>query len=126
VQVQRAAQVDRDDPIPELRRGLHELHRDIPTGVVDQDVDATALDVDLPDGHGNGRMVGDVQRTQDQLVGEFLELAAQLLQARSVQVQSHDGGAFLTEPAHERTTDAARGAGDHGYFSLQSTHVHGS
>jgi hypothetical protein len=80
--------------------------------------------VDLPDRHGNGRMVGDVQRTQGQLVRERLQLAAQLLQARSVQVQSHDGGAFLTEPAHERATNAARGAGDHGYFSIQSTHVH--
>jgi hypothetical protein len=72
--VQRTVQVNGDDLVPELGRGVDEVDELIPASVVDQDVGRSGHLLELGDAGAHRLVVGDVDAR-----GEPLDLAATLL-----------------------------------------------
>ncbi|SPA25471.1 hypothetical protein CBM2623_A100081 [Cupriavidus taiwanensis] len=123
MQVQRANQVDGNDLAPEVRCGLQKLRGYVPTGVVDQCIDATELFRHCVDRRFHRAMIGDIELDGRDTRASFLKRHAELLQRISVDVHCHHARAFLTETLAQRLANATGSAGDDDHFIFQTSHT---
>jgi hypothetical protein len=122
VEIQRADQVDGDDLVPEIRFGFQELQRDVPAGVVDQNVDAFQVRVYALDRLRHRGVIGDIELERRQTLSMLLQRRLQLVEAVSIEVESNHTGTFLAEALTEAAADAARRAGNDSDFVVEATH----
>src|SRR5688500_3058456 len=108
----RAAQVDGEDLVPELGRGLNERHRLVPAGAVDQDVQSTGATGAGVDGGVDGGDVGDVERLRGGHAARLLDLGGDGARAGRIQIGDRHAGALAGEGVRDAAPDAAGGAGD--------------
>jgi hypothetical protein len=88
-------------------------------GVVDQDVEATEVGVDLAQGGLEHGQVGDV----DLVRASIGEVGGDLLARGGIDFQDGDGRAVSGEAASDGLAQAATGAGDDGDAASQWVHM---
>jgi hypothetical protein len=118
---ERAAQVDRDHPVPGGQR--HRLERRLvdDAGAVDEDLDRAEPGLDPTDRLRDRIRQGDIAFAGDRVAALRLDLANHSLRVRLVaQMQQADRRALGCERPRDRGADAATAPGDQGDATFQS------
>ena len=110
--VERAAQVDGDQLVPQLGRGVDEVDEAVPAGVVHQHVGRAHLALELGDGLADRRVVGDVDARYEGLAARLHDLVGDPVGAVAVLVEHADLAAVSGEAPADGAADRAAAAGD--------------
>ena len=120
--VDRAAQVDAENPVPVLvRRHVHRA-KDVDAGVVDEDVDLPEDLFGLVGRAHESVAVGDIELERMHTSGCILEVRECLIAMRFAHVGDDDLGAGRREGARDAEADATHAAGDEDDFVLEILH----
>lgn len=121
LQIERSAQIDRDDLGPELRIGIDELHWRIPAGIIDQRIDSAMGGSDSTDRGLHGRIVGDIEDAGLAAATRRKHGLPCAAQRPRVDVRRDDDRVFGGEAPAQRLADAATGNQYH--LVRESAHV---
>jgi hypothetical protein len=97
VQVERTAQVDGNDLVPEIGLGLQERPGDVPSRVVDEDIDLPELRRALLDSAPDGFVAGDVGDNRENVATLRAQLFREVVQRRGVDIRGNDPDALFDE-----------------------------
>ncbi|MNO92336.1 hypothetical protein D3C76_839080 [compost metagenome] len=111
-----ATQVDPDNPCPTVVRCVKEGIEGADTCVVDDDVQAAEMRLDLAHGIGHRRGIGHVAAQRQHLLAEVGQAGGE---RGLVEVDSYHLRPFGDEAAHDGLAHALPGAGDEGHFVVQ-------
>ena len=116
---ERATQVDREDRVPELRRGLHERHRLVPARAVHEHVQPAPVGDDAVDRRVDGGGVGDVEGLGHGDAAGSLDVRRHPSRAVGVDVGHRHPRALARERQRDGAADAARASRDERRAVLQ-------
>src|SRR5262249_23061386 len=94
----------------------------VESGVVDQDVAAAKLLVDLLGDGRDGRRLHEIARLHDDLAAGLADGRCRLLQRLLAPPRQHDSGIFLGERNRRRLTNTRAGTGHPGDLARQRSH----
>ena len=97
MQVERTAQVDGNDLVPEIGLGLQERPGDVPSRVVDEDIDLPELRRALLDSAPDGFVAGDVGDNRENVATLRAQLFREVVQRRGVDIRGNDPDALFDE-----------------------------
>ena len=121
--MQRADEVDGDEPVPLRRLGLGEGTEDVPAGVVHQDVDRSEGGFRSRDRRVDALPQGDIAMEGFGRAAGLADRSGDVPRRLEIEIEDGDARAFAGEAATGRPADAAPAARDHDRLVVEPLHV---
>ena len=107
VQVQRSAEIDGNQPIPQLDVGIEEIRKAVPARVVDQDLDKSRDALETSNSFLYGLIVGDVDGEGVRLSATAMDPFDRLRRRRAINVKHADHDPLVRETATDGSANRA-------------------
>ena len=118
-QIQRAVEVNFDNPVPKVGIGIEKIIQLVPASAVHQDIGRASLTFERRHRRFDARVICDIASMTDGVLADF---TGGFLSSVSVNIENTDLAALLHQTLADRPADPAGTASDNSNFSVQSTH----